>query len=366
LSEKPEGRISELMIRKRDRRPLYVACVAVPLIAAMYLFDLPVPRSIGTIVYVRPGQTWMLMRGTEGQLIGQLTDHRTGTTTDLQVVQFERGEAMSLHMSPSAASGSTLHAGDTVARVSSSSIFERLAQIRREVAITRATLAARSAGDRTPLVEEARRKVEYAETDVREKDILHSRLRELHTKGYASQEEFDVSLARLRKAQLDREMASAQLAACTTGSKPEDLAVLRTTVEAYAGEIGLLTQRLDGCVIRSPLSGPVVRRDGSDTLIVVTDTSCTMLDIPFRYSQAQGLCPGEHVAIRVSFADGQLEGTITSVAPEAETVNGIQIVHARIQVHRREIHLTPGLLLPGTVVLPPVPFKEYVRSALFD
>jgi hypothetical protein len=354
------------MIRKHDRRPLIVACAAIPIAASVLLFDVPLPRSIGTIARVYPGQTWMLTRGTEGQLVSQLTDHRSGTTAALQVVQFERGESMSLRMDPGIMAGTHVAAGDTVAVVSSSSILERLASLRREAGVARATLVAHSAGDRAPLVEEARKKVEYADTDVREKELLHTRIRELFDKGYASREEYDISLARLHKARIDREMATAQLNASRTGSKQEDLQVLRTTITAIGEEVGLLERRLDGCIFRSPLSGPVVRHDGGDTLLVVADTSCTILDVPLRYSQSQGLTPGQRVTVSVAMVNDPMPASIAGMASQAEMMNGTQIIHARLRLDAGCPRLTPGLVLSGTISLPPVPARAYVWSALFD
>lgn len=354
------------MIRKHDRRPLIVACAAIPIAASVLLFDVPVPRSIGTIARVYPAQTWMLTRGTDGQLVSQLTDHRSGTPSALHVVQFERGESMSLRMDPAIMAGTQVVAGDTVAVISSSSILERLAGLHREAAIARATLAAHSSGERAPLVEEARKKVEYADTDVREKELLHARIRGLFDKGYASREEYEISLARLHKARIDREMATAQFNASRTGSKQEDLQVLRTTITAIEEEVGLLDRRLDGCIFRSPLSGPIVRHDGGDTLLVVADTCCTVLDVPLRYSQGRTLTPGMRVQISVAMTNGPLPATLTGIAPEAEVMNGIQIIHARLRLDAECPRLTPGLVLSGTISLPPVPAREYVRSALFD
>jgi hypothetical protein len=354
------------MIRKHDRRPLIVACAAIPIAASVLLLDVPIPRSIGTIAHVYPARTWMLTRGTEGQLTSQLTDHRSGTTSALHVVQFERGESMSLSMDPGIIAGTHVAAGDTVAVVSSSGILERLAELRREAGVARATLVARSAGDRAPLVEEARQKVEYTDTDVREKELLHARIRELFDKGYASREEFDISLARLHKARIDREMATAQLNASRTGSKQEDLQVLRTTITAIEEEVGLLERRLDGCLFRSPLSGPVVRHDGGDTLLVVADTSCTVLDVPLRYSQSRDLSPGQRVLVSVPIVNDPMPATIVGITPQAEVLNGMQIIHARLQLDGECPRLTPGLVLSGTIGLPPVPARIYVRSALFD
>jgi hypothetical protein len=350
------------MTRKRPRTPLYLIGVAFPLCCLALLFDLRVPRSISTVVEVRPLQRWALTKGTEGQMIASVTDYQSATFNSIHVVQFERGESMEFRLVASVQSRTAISMGDTIGMISSSRLQERLAKLKGDLLTARADLVAKSTGEKLPLIEGDKKRVEYSKARIQEKKILFERAEDLFKKGYVSQEEFDAARWQLRQAELENEIDHAQLDVRMTGSKWEDLQVVRTAVQSYLGEIALLERRLQDFVLQSPISGEIVRNFSQDTLLIVNNCSRLILNVPVRYEEARHMHEGDSLHIALRCLPEELVGVVVGLAREVQTINGVQVMYARIGLDPGGYRLVPGLVVGGDIILPTVTLPEFISS----
>lgn len=353
------------MIRKRRKFGLYAFCTSLSVIALLVMLDVRVDLRIGTVFRVFPAQQWVLAKGSEAQITSSIRDYRSAVSNNISVIQFERGESMNFHLSPSVMSRSQLSDSDTVAVLSSSRLQERLIGLRGDLQIAKANLAARSAGEKRPLIDQYRRQVEYSAAKIAEKRIPYARQAELFKRGYVSKEEYELAQAELRAAELEHEIDKAQLSVFESGSKDEDLQVLRMTIDTRLREIDALKARLREYVLRSPVSGEIIRNYSTDTLLIVNNTSCLIFSAPVRYEKAQYLSEGSRVEIRLKNFSQPLQGTLISISKEAETINGVQILPVRICVDKPSMRIVPGLTMPGDIVPARITLLEYVYS-LFD
>jgi multidrug resistance efflux pump len=230
--------------------------------------------------------------------------------------------------------------------------------------ITQADLAAKSTGEKQDLIEVARKKIKYSEAKIQEKTLLFERAKELFRKEYISKEEYDVSLWQLKQAEIENEIDKAQLEACLTGSKNEDLTVLKTTIDSYLGEIELLKKRLKDFVLRSPISGDILREFSKDTLLIVNNTSKLILYTPIRFEKTQYLREGEIVQIELNNISEEVTGVLLSLSREVKILNGVQILYARIIIDPQKVNMVPGLLIGGEIILPKVTIPQYLISLL--
>jgi hypothetical protein len=353
------------MIRKRPKIKLYFTCFGLPVICVILLFEVKVNQCINTFFEVNPSQKWVLAKGTEGQIISGVMDYKHAVSDNLFVVQFERGESMNFHLVPTILSKSTLEIGDTVAVMYSSQLQERLIKLKGDLLIAQAGLAAKSTGEKQSLIEEEKKKIKYSETKIQEKKILFERTQELLKKGYVSKEEFDASQWELKQAEIENEIDCAQLDVYLSGSKNEDLQVLRATIQSYLNEIELLKKRLQDFILQSPIHGDIIRNFSKDTLLIVSNTSCLVLNVPVRYEKTYYLTEEEPVRIALKNIPEELTGTLVALSKEVKMINGVQILYARISIETNKHRLVSGLVIGGEIILPKVTVFEYLYS-LFD
>jgi multidrug resistance efflux pump len=273
---------------------------------------------------------------------------------------------MNFTLAESLNSKSTISKGDTVGIIHSSYLQERLAQLSGSLLVAKADLAAKSTGEKKALIDEAKNKVQYTEAAIQQKTLAFERAEELNKKGYMPQGEYETYLWDLRQTKILQEVNKAQLEALTTGSKDEDLQVLRSTIDSYLSEMRLLKERLKDFVLTAPISGEIARDFSRDTLLKVNNTSQIILTTPIRYGDIHFLTEGQPVRLSLKNLPGEITGQIVSISKEITVLNGVQILYARIVLDSPEKTLVPGLLVGGEVLLPKITVKDYVFSVLRD
>jgi hypothetical protein len=353
------------MLKKKSKIFLHTSPFIGVALFLLIFFEVKVPHSITTYFEVAPAKKWILAKGPEGQIISSVIDFASSVSNDYAIVQFERGESMNFRPAQPVLSKLSILKGDTVGVISSSRLQERLTQLAGNLLIAKADLNARSTGEKRALVEEAKNRVKYAEAKIQEKALLFERAKELFKKEYISKEEYDVSQWNLRQAEIENEINKAQLEALTTGSKSEDLEVLKSTINSYLSEMKLLNDRLKDFVLVAPISGDIIKQFSRDTLLVVNDMSRLVLTAPVRYENVHYLAEGEPVRIELKNMSEELTGKLVSISKEVKGLNGVQVLYSRIVLDSSKTTLVPGLLIGGEIILPNVTIKEYLFS-LFE
>jgi hypothetical protein len=352
------------MLKKKSKNRIYVSAIFACLVVILVLFEVKVNHSILTYFEVQPVQKWILAKGPDGQIISSVTNFKSGTSNNISVVQFERGEIMNFNFVHSMELKSSLNAGDTVGIVYSSRLQERLTQLRGIILIAQADLAAKSTGEKQAMIEEARKKIKFSDAKIQEKTLLFGRTKELFGKGYISKEEYEASLWELKQAEIENEIDQAQLEVYLTGSKNEDLKVLRATINSYLNEIDLLKKRLNDFILKSPISGDILKVFSTDTLLVVNNTSQLILNTPIRFEKTQYVREGTVVQLELKNTPEKITGNLQSLSKEVKILNGVQVLFARILVDPQDIYLVPGLVIGGEIILPKVTISEYLFSLL--
>jgi hypothetical protein len=353
------------VLKKKSKILLHTSPFVGIALFLLIFFEVKVPHSISTYFEVQPVKRWILAKGPEGQIVSSIVDFASATSNDYAVVQFERGESMNFRLAQTVLPKSSIVKGDTVGVITSSRLQERLTQLAGSLLIARADLTARSTGEKQALVEEARNRVKFAEAKIQEKMLLFERAKELFNKEYISKEEYEASLWNLKQAEIEHEINKAQLEALMTGSKSEELQVLKSTIDSYRNEMRLLNNRLKDFVLTAPISGEIIRQCSRDTLLLVNDMSQLILSAPIRYENVHYLAEREPVSIELKNISEELTGKLISISKEVKNLNGIQVLYSRILLDSSKTTLVPGLLIGGEIILPKVTIKEYLFS-LFE
>jgi multidrug efflux pump subunit AcrA (membrane-fusion protein) len=353
------------MLRKRSKKVLYISSITVGITFLLILLEVSVPNSIYTYFEVHPKQKWILARGTEGQIVSNIIDYTSMVSNNFSVIQFERGESMNFQLLPSLSEKSSVVKGDTIGRINSTRLQENIAELEGDLLIARANLTAKSAGEKQALIDEAKNKVKYSDAKIQEQTTLFQRAEELFKKEYISQSEYEIASWNLRQCQIQNDIDKATLAALTSGSKDEELQVLKSTINSYSAELELQKKRLSNFVLTAPISGEILREYSRDTIISVSNTSALVLTAPLRYEQMKYVTEGRAVTVKLNLVSGEISGQLLSVSKEIKNLNGVQVSYCRILLDSPPPNLLPGLLIQGKILLPNLTIREYLIS-LFD
>ncbi len=125
------------MLKKKSKIALYISPLIATVIFIIFFIELKVHQSFNTYFEVNPLQKWMLMKGTDGQILSKIIDFQTSSSEDYSAVQFERGESMNFKLLQSVLSKSSVEKGDTIGTIYSSRIHERIAELEGSIAVTK-------------------------------------------------------------------------------------------------------------------------------------------------------------------------------------------------------------------------------------
>jgi hypothetical protein len=184
----------------------------------------------------------------------------------------------------------------------------------------------------------------------------------MYKKNYLSKEEYETVLWELKQLKIQKEINKAQLEVLTTGSKSEELQVLKSTVESYINEIRLLKNRLNDFILTAPISGEIIKELSQDTLLIVNNTSQLVLTAPIRYEYLQNLTEGQSVTIELKNVAEEMMCTLVSISKEVKNLSGVQILYCRILVDSPKAQLVPGLLIQGDIILPKITVRDFLLS----
>lgn len=347
-------------------RTLVVVAACAVVAGTLYWVPVEVPHRISLTGRLRPVQEWMLVRDADGNVEGQLRNHAWGRTDVFTANRFVRGEAVRLTLHPERLPATAVAVGDTVASIYSSAIAAEEVLHYGSLATALATLDLFAAGEKEAVVREAEEMLAGAEAQRRQQENEVQRLQILHERALISEQMLEQAQSLLQVLEAGVEAARARLDVVRTGARAQELDVARTEVAALRDGLDLLRQRMAFLTITSPIAGRVTRSYGSDTLLVVQDTSAFTLTMPVRWEEQRRLVPGHRVAVQVPGLDEPLRGRLLQTGDEIRVVGGDQVLLATALIEDVPPGLVPGALVPCTITLDTVPLWTYLKTRTLE
>jgi HlyD family secretion protein len=154
----------------------------------------------------------------------------------------------------------SVSAGQPIAIVENSEQSARLAASRAQLAEAQALLAKAIAGPRPEEIREARQNLAQLDADLDLANLDYGRKVPLTRSGASSQAALDQSSAAVRALKARRAAMAERLAVLEAGTRAEDIAAAKAVVERLEAETALAEALLDKTIIRSPVSGVILRR----------------------------------------------------------------------------------------------------------
>lgn len=325
-----------------------------------------IPYEMSSYAQVYPQQKWILSKGTDGQIISSLIDFTSGGPNEFNITQFDRGETVSFGIAASIKGKSELIAGDTIAKIYSSQISERIMIAEGKLVVARASLHSQSAGEKDALIKEAKTRLDYSKEKVNENKSLFQRKEQLFERGLISQEEFDIQKWELKLSGIEENIYRSQLEALTTGVKSEEINLLNSNIDALNSELIFLKDRNSKLAIVSPINGIISPTLSEDTLLTVLNVENVVLNIPVKVNEAGYFRTGDSLKLLLETPAKKFSGKLLSITKEVKILNNEQVLFLGVLVNNKNQKLVPGMVVKSDIVLEPLTpwqhFKKFITE----
>jgi len=248
--------------------------------------------------------------------------------------------------------GSRVAKGDVMARIYDKDLRDARDTAAAELKVADANLERLKAGFRVQEVEKARADLDAAEADVRYREQVLARTRELVDSGAASAEGRDRDEAAFRTARAGRDALRQELLLREEGSRVEDIQAAEAEVTRRRALLELARSRLGYAIVTSPADGVVLERfvtpgthiPANDPRIVsIYDPGDLQVRVDVRQENIGAVFVGQEVEVFTDAEPGKsYAGTVIRLEPLADfKKNTIQV---KVKIHDPSERLYPEMI----------------------
>ncbi|GAB3047189.1 hypothetical protein GCM10027185_58850 [Spirosoma pulveris] len=333
------------------------------------LLPATLPYPVRTSSLVMPASEWTLSRVQNGNLISTLKDNRTGRLSAFSASVFQRGDLANFQLDPTLYHRTYLHKGDTVARMYSNQDQERLTQLMGELDVQKAELQLASSGRKAADIEEIVDQLALAKQELAAQTALTKRIEALYSDSLASAQEYETAIHRRRVCELTVQANEAAYRSATTGSKPEQLQVIRSRMNTLQQQIQHLQTSLKELTLVAPVSGTILQKKSlavptEEVLLSVADQSDYVLALPVNFLERDYVQLNQDVEIAITGTMKVAFGRIIGMDNTVQLVDGRQAFFVTAIIDSKNLPLVPGMLVKTTIWGQSLTLKEHlVRAA---
>jgi uncharacterized protein with GYD domain len=342
-------------------RKLAIPATAAGLLALAALVPIRFPSGVNTYATIAPTNRWVLVKSTDGQLISSTFNYGSGMSEGYRVSTFNQGSSVYFTLDSSLAPGHVVSVGDTIASVYSTDVAEQLSALNGQLAAARGALAVNSSGQKSAIVTEAEKRLEFAKRRRQEHRKVERRTVLLFEQNYVPQGEYDRVVSEANALDDEIALAEANLEVALTGAKPEMLDLGNANIAALQGEIEAVKRRASTLVLTAPISGTITPTYSGDTLVTVTSTEFLAL-IPVRRADYSRVASTTQARLTLRGLSGTVQGTLIGLNREFKVIGGHEALIATGRLDGLTADLMPGMLVQCRIHCAPVSFLDFVNQ----
>jgi uncharacterized protein with GYD domain len=331
------------------------------LIGLAFLVPVRFPSGVNTYATIAPTNRWILAKSTDGQLISSSFNYRTGMSDGYRVSTFSQGSSVYFTLDSTLAPGRSVSVGDTIASLYSSDVAERLIALNGQLAAARGALAVNSSGQKSAVVMEAEKRLEFAKRRRQEHRKVERRTVLLFEQKFISQGEYDRVVSEANALEDDIALAEANLEVALTGAKPEMVDLSSANIAALQGEIEAVKRRASTLVVTAPIAGTITPTYSGDTLVVITSTDYLAL-IPVRRSDYARVAATPQPRLTVRGLSTTVQGKLVGLGHEFKVIGGREALIAIGQLDGPNTDVMPGMLVPCRIQCRSVSVLDWVNQ----
>lgn len=265
--------------------------------------------------------------------------------------------------------GQTLKAGDLIARLDSEDYHQQVAVDQANATVRHTQLALGLAGSRTQDIEASRQSVLEAQADLEQKKKDLARYQILYDKGEIAQQIRDQAATSVTRAQAAFDRAQQVYNELVEGTRKEELAVQRATLDQAQENLDMARIRLSYTVLRAPFGGVILVRQAElgevvtagTPIITLADLAHLWLRVYIPETDLGKVHWGQDVEVRTDTYPGKTyHGRVSFISSEAEfTPKSVQTEKERVTlVYRIKIDLDN----PNFELKPGMPADAYIKT----
>lgn len=339
-------------------RPVVPALVLVA--AGLAIFSparYPVP--VYTYGTVTPAQKWIIVKGSNGQLVARTFNYQTGMSDGYRVSNFTTGSSITFTVEPSLTLGHHVSVGDTVGWISSSETQERLVVLNGQLAAAERLLAVNASGQKAEIVAEAEQRLQFAKRRRDDYQATVTRTQTLYDRHLIPANDYDNVQSQAHVLEDEVSIATANLVSARTGAKPEQLALAESNITALKNEISAINSRAATYTLRTPIEGVVTPTASGDTLLTIASTSEYVALVPIGEADYPRVAALHSPGVTLTGCSPPVRGRIVAINREVQTLYGQKVVMATAVLNSHAGNLLPGSLVRCRVDGAPLTALEY-------
>lgn len=329
------------------------------LLVILVLGQIPFWDEINSLAEVLPAKEFYLIRSQDDKIVTILKNNLNGTVAKYSIISVERGDVINMNLSESLNIGGFINFGDTICRLISGETIYQLVRLEGLISNEIATLDFYKSGEKSSIIEEARRRFEYAQQQMEYQKKVLERARVLYEKNLISPQEYETIENTFNLYQANVLIAKAQLEALETGAKPEQIKLIETRIKSLKNELEALKQKAQSYIITSPISGVIFKISAGDTILSIADTSSFCCLIPVNVDRRARIKKGQIVEIKTSKL---LRARVSDIENSVRVINLKQMVIVRAVMEGKNEDLVPHLVAKCKIKLERVKLFDYIYS----
>lgn len=295
---------------------------------------------------VYPKQEWVLTRDVEGGIVSTLFNHELGIISEVSSYKFERGDIANVRFTPfNGSSMRTVSRGDTIGSVQSYLLEERLNTLRLQLQVEKARLRSESAGEKGPIIAEARQRLEYAQEQYKLSKINFDRTKALYRDAVIPEADFNQAENEFRLAEIQIKIAESSLQGAEMGRKPELLQFILTTMRSIENELAFLETKRTGYAIVAPISGNVDYTVVENQVMSVDDTTSLVMTVPIQLNQQAHVKIGTPIEVQIPGQEERLSGEVVGINGEVQILESKQVLFVKAAFKDQNNLVRKGMLV---------------------
>lgn len=322
------------ILLKSQKKKYYIFLI---IIIILIFIPIKIPFNISSKGKMLSQKQYLLIKGTDGKLISILKNNLAGSTESFSVTQFERGDLIQFFMNDKILAGNFIHENDTIAYILSNLSESELIRLKAELANEIAMLKLSSSKEKESIINTENQKLEFAQKQFEEQSKIFNRQKSLFEKQLISQEEYELAKSSLELYKINVDIARERLKTVMTGSKPEEVELIKTKIEGLQNQIRILEKKFMKYYLQSPIDGIVRRTFSQDTLLEVDDIQSMLVFIPLSTNDVNFVKKDMQVKIYSKLTGKKFFGKILNIEKTNITGYVSPIIYALVKIKNNNL-----------------------------
>lgn len=287
---------------------------------------------------------WILSKRPDGSLIATLYDRQNNIVNHSSVFQIERGEIFTFDLNSYIINNSYITPTDTIGVIQSSETYSELTALEKELAIAKGNLKINLTGKKTELINQAENEVELAKERLFLQNKIYKNKAALYDKKLISEIELDNEKNIQKIYELQMQITQSNLNNLKTGSKPEQIQMIREEISSIESEIKVLLEKMKNYILFSPIKGTIYKSFAEDTIVYIGSEEKVLI-MPIDIGYREDIKKDQSVTINNYQFDGIVSGTIVDIGEMIKLLNNKQTIIATAVLNKNYQNIPLNLIL---------------------